>query len=349
MKPLIIILTICCFYLAGCKKELEPELKDVPYPEAPPYEPTELVVASQNTSVLMLYSYNSNMFVAGSSNYLVGKYNGYETNYASNYDLNNGVVNVFCDFNNKIYAGGSFGTYSKGWYFAECSSDGTLTKTSLTFNRDINCLAKYDNKLAVGGEFYSINGAAYNYIALLNPDLTLAPIESKFDGPVSTLITYKNELIAGGSFINSSGKQLNYIARWNGTAWQPLGTGLDAEPTSMAIFKDELYVCGGFSTAGGKAISMIAKWNGTEWSAVGGGITSANGSPLTMCADKSNLYVGGDFEMAGSLNAKNFAYWNGKNWLSVISPSIYEINSVVLNYKTVYASSVYDSKIYKLK
>ena len=43
---------------------------------------------------------------------------------------------------------------------------------------------------------------------------------------VCALTVYNGELIAGGWFTTAGGVTCNCIARWDGSAWQPLGSGM---------------------------------------------------------------------------------------------------------------------------
>src|SRR6185369_6253161 len=67
------------------------------------------------------------------------------------------------------------------------------------------------------------------------------------------------------------------IAAWNGTAWQPLGTGIPqlddrySPVQAMAVYNGEVVVAGYFNQAGGVAANNIARWNGTQWRTLGSG------------------------------------------------------------------------------
>src|SRR5437867_13109882 len=71
---------------------------------------------------------------------------------------------------------------------------------------------------------------------------------------VGTLAVYNGELIAGGGFVNAGGIPVNHIARWNGSTWQPLGSGLGEEGDSveaLTTYNGELIAGGFVTTAGG--------------------------------------------------------------------------------------------------
>ena len=55
----------------------------------------------------------------------------------------------------------------------------------------------------------------------------------------------------------------NHIARWDGTAWHPLGSGMNGFVDALAFGPDgSLYAGGKFTTAGGVTANGIARWDG---------------------------------------------------------------------------------------
>src|SRR4051794_6703920 len=70
----------------------------------------------------------------------------------------------------------------------------------------------------------------------------------------------------GGDFDNAGAIPANYVARWDGVAWYPLGTGLDAPPEQIAVSGKNVYVVGdNITRAGDAVVNDIARWNGTQW------------------------------------------------------------------------------------
>jgi len=154
---------------------------------------------------------------------------------------------------------------------------------------------------------------------------TFVPLSTPFEGPnqlVNAIIKYDGNIIAAGYFISFNGDTLNDIARWDGTTWQPLGTGIYIGPglaswvNCMEVFNGELYAGGYFKFAGGVPVSGIAKWNGTAWSDVGGGLSSNFTDQIRDMKVYGNaLYVAGSFtEIGGVVDAKYLASWNGTTW-----------------------------------
>jgi hypothetical protein len=89
-------------------------------------------------------------------------------------------------------------------------------------------------------------------------------------GDVCALAVYNDHLIAAGQF-EWSNPFLRHIARWNGTAFEGLGSGLAPQPLwppppavrDLLVFNGSLYVGGRFGYAGGKPSMGIARWDDT--------------------------------------------------------------------------------------
>jgi hypothetical protein len=125
---------------------------------------------------------------------------------------------------------------------------------------------------------------------------------------VLALTVYAGELIAGGyDFRSAGGMPCNYIARWNGSAWHPLGSGMDDPVWSLTVYPaaaGELIAGGDFTTAGDVACSHIARWNGNTWQSLGPGM---NGPVYGLAAYNDELIAGGYFWTAGGVGANYIA------------------------------------------
>ena len=143
---------------------------------------------------------------------------------------------------------------------------------------------------------------------------------------IRAVISLGGNLYAGGHFSTIGAcSTCNNIAMWDGSAWQPLGSGLsgsfEAGPSvsALAVGPDgNLYVGGDFTSAGACTdCKGIARWNVTTgvWSALNTGMDAAVYSiafhPIT-----GNLYVGGNFTTAGACTSGclHIAMWDGGIW-----------------------------------
>lgn len=170
----------------------------------------------------------------------------------------------------------------------------------------------FDGRLYVGGDFTSIGGTAANGIAVYDPTAgTWSAMGSGIAGGfVFQVIRGPNgDIYACGSFTSMGGvANTSRIARWDGSAWNALGTGLGSVGEDMAFGPDGLlYVVGQFTTAGGGAANRIASWSGSAWAALGAGLDNR-----TRCVAVTRgglVYVGGDFANAGGGAAVRAAVW----------------------------------------
>ncbi len=200
-------------------------------------------------------------------------------------------------------------------------------------NNSVRCLVTSDDErgiptLYAGGIFSTAGGVAAHGVATWNGS-SWSPLGSGMNGTVESLAIFDDglgggpALYAGGSFTTAGDVAANYIARWNGTVWQPLGSGMNWEVRALAAYDDglgagpALYAAGAFDAAGGTAANRIARWNGTGWSSLGSGTNNAINA-LAVVADGSgggsSLYAAGHFTTAGGNAANRIARWNGVTW-----------------------------------
>jgi hypothetical protein len=156
-------------------------------------------------------------------------------------------------------------------------------------------------RLIIGGDWFTGSIAILgNTLSPASPFASFFPIGDGLDGPVYALTTYDPDgpagpspelLIAGGSFSYSLGSEVSNIAAWDGSQWQPLGSGTNGPVTGLAVVDYDdagpqppmLIASGGFSTAGGTSQPWIAAWNGSAWVDVPG-YGLGNGRSVTAIA-----------------------------------------------------------------
>ena len=128
-------------------------------------------------------------------------------------------------------------------------------------------------------------------------------------------------LYAGGDFAMVGDIAASGIARWNGSAWEPLGSGV-ADPlfagfgvkTMVTDVSGHLFVAGNFSTAGGEPANNVARWDGSRWHPVGDGIA---GVITQIGFDGAGvLYAGGLFVhvVPNVTQTSGIARWDGHMW-----------------------------------
>lgn len=128
--------------------------------------------------------------------------------------------------------------------------------------------------LYVAGAFTNAGGVGNaDYIAVWNPvTSSWGALGTGMDNPVNTLaFDAAGILYAGGTFTTAGGVPAAFVAQWNGTQWEPLGSGLTggvgANVSALTVLGDETLLAGGFfDTAGGVAVpDSGARWNGSAW------------------------------------------------------------------------------------
>ena len=112
-------------------------------------------------------------------------------------------------------------------------------------------------------------------------------------------------IVVGGGFTDAGGALANRVARWNGTIWQPFGSGLGGlVETLLPLANGDLVVGGSFNSAGGSPASGLARWNGAAWAPLGPGLGQV--FDLAMAAN-GDVVVAGSFVGLGTDAAQSVA------------------------------------------
>jgi hypothetical protein len=132
----------------------------------------------------------------------------------------------------------------------------------------------------------------------------------------------------------------SYIAKWNGTAWSPVGSGMNNSVNALAARGSDIYAGGLFTAAGTVTANFIAKWDGSGWSLLGSG---TNGFVYAIAVNGSNLYAGGTFTSAGGLAARYIAKWDGSAWSALGSGASSSVVALAVNDSDLYAGGSFIS------
>jgi len=89
-----------------------------------------------------------------------------------------------------------------------------------------------------------------------------------FDPIVKAFAVYRGDLILAGRFQIAGGQEIRNIARWDGSAYYPLGDGLNERVDSLTVYNDWLIAGGNFDRAGNVVSPHVARWDGTAWSSM---------------------------------------------------------------------------------
>ncbi len=189
----------------------------------------------------------------------------------------NGTVNALALSGSTVYAGGSFTTAGGStanrialWNGSSWSSLGTGSANGLSGT--VQTIAINGTDIYVGGSFASAGTVAVGGIAKWD-GTNWSGLGSGASGPSGPDVrglafAGDGKLYCCGRFTNISGVDANGIARWDGTKWQPLGSGFFADTAAvraigLVIRGNDIYAAGTFSGAGLTESSGVARWNET--------------------------------------------------------------------------------------
>ncbi len=169
--------------------------------------------------------------------------------------------------------------------------------------------------VVVGGSFRSFGNAVAAGLASYEPvGRACAPLVGSLQvagtavpGIRAIAVAANNDLIVTGIFDHIDGTAANGIARWNGVAWQPLGTGLPGLANALLALPNGDVLAGGYFTPGG---TSVLRWDGVSWSPFG----SITGTVQALVAmQNGEVVAGGSSLLPGELH---LARWSGAGWAS---------------------------------
>lgn len=126
------------------------------------------------------------------------------------------------------------------------------------------------------------------------------------------------ELYAAGSFTLAGGEAVDRVARFDGSAWQTLGPGLDLLTLDLEVFDDgsgeALYLVGADLNFSTSVDREVVRWDGQDFSAVGFTSSLFNPEPSEVAIFDDGhgdaLYAAGSQPAGGAILAR----WNGTVW-----------------------------------
>lgn len=261
-----------------------------------------------------------------------------------------GRVEALAEFNGELIAGGVFSQANEGASTSVSANNvarwNGSTWQSLGDNGvsgDTYALSVFQSELYVGGNFWEASAGGAAPVSARNLAKWDGSDWSRVDahegnGPdwrVYALDATVDHLYIGGGFsrINLENNETllaNYIIRWDGTAWQTMGTGAGVGVFSgqgssnvwhIKIIGGQVYLAGNFTVANrGQPIPAngVARWDtvGEQWFALGNGLggQGADGPIQTSLQTPLGLVVGGAFTAIGGTQANRIAVWDGTAW-----------------------------------
>jgi hypothetical protein len=200
------------------------------------------------------------------------------------------------------------------------------TDPTTPYTEHIDALTTLPNgDIIAGGFFDTADGQRARNIARWN-GFSWVPLGqgiggTALTGPNGTLqVTVKalttrpnGDLIAAGDFTTAGTVTANRIARWNGSAWSPLGSGINGVVYALTTLPNGDIIAGGnFTNAGGVPVNNIARWNGSSWFPISTGIVGTVYTLTTL--PNGNLIAGGYFTTTGGVPTNCVLRWNGTTW-----------------------------------
>ena len=195
---------------------------------------------------------------------------------------------------------------------------GTWANISTDFAAAVYALCRgNDGLIYIGGAFTNAGDANGDYIVKWNPTTAaLASLSTGANNTVWALATSPaGNIYIGGAFTDLGGVSGDRIAYWDGSAFQPLSTGIGNGLVYTLVFGQDgtLYIGGTFTDHINANGDYITKWNGTAFSSMGTGMQS-NVYVLAVHPN-GDIYAGGDFTLAGGVsNTVSIARWDGSAW-----------------------------------
>jgi hypothetical protein len=233
--------------------------------------------------------------------------------------VDNDGLHVQAAPNGDVYVGGYFHTAGGVPAYHIARWDGSSWHSvgaQAGLNDDVYTIAisKDGTKLYVGGKFTDDFGeSADGLLRIAEYTVSTNAFTAMGDGlngaVREVIISPSNYIYICGDFTLSGIATMNYVSRWNGSAWEQLGTGLSGGIAySMDISeKGEVLVVGAFTSAGGISARSVAMWNGSTWVNLDVFINIATTpTPFAVNFNGDDIIVGGG-SFSGFVNTSIFS------------------------------------------
>ncbi len=147
------------------------------------------------------------------------------------------------------------------------------------------------------------------------------------NGNVYTIIQFDSDLIIGGSFRIGGAP----IVRWNGTEWEPMGTGFGS---SSSVVHDAIVYDGDLVVTGN--VGILHRWVDDHWEVFNGGFAGGSVGHVLLEQD-GNLFIGGEFSGVNGVSASRVAFWDGAEWHPMGAGFNNEVSAMAMHDGVLYA------------
>lgn len=141
----------------------------------------------------------------------------------------------------------------------------------------------------------------------------LPPLQNSLQlGGLPLIATLNGQPVIGGARVPTAPN--SRIVRWDGSAWQPLGTFLS--PTALHETNGMLYASGvGLDESATFVVGLCWRWSGTEWTKIGG----AGEFAASFAVFDGELFAGGNYRTIDGRQVDGVVRFDGSTWLPVSS------------------------------
>lgn len=163
-------------------------------------------------------------------------------------------------------------------------------------------LEVYEDKIFVGGEFYSVDDKYYENFAVLHNNKWSGIGENHeigIEGSVRSIKVIKGEIYIGGILRLERRGESHGLLKWDGKKWIGIGERLSAGARDVYVnniepWQNGFIASGYFLNAGNLQVNHIAYYDGSAWRDIEGGIQPGN---IKFTLLNNSLYAAGPFEL----------------------------------------------------
>ncbi|MEM6377105.1 MAG: LamG domain-containing protein, partial [Bacteroidota bacterium] len=271
-----------------------------------------------------------------------------------------GVIHAMAVNGGSIYVGGNFSGVESG---TSVSGLNNIARWDISeqrwyaldkgLNKPVLAIENQGNKIVVGGQFDGVGsgGDPVSGLKLVGKwdGSKWEPIRQGLAfGTVQTIAVDGQNIYLGGVVrvpADNVNIQSSCIIKWNGTDWEALDEGLNAQVHDIEVHSSgDVYAVGDFTNAHQNGtqvdgLNRIARWNGSEWKPLEKGL---NGSVDAIAIDGDNIIVGGSFSNVAQggtsvTGLNNIAKWNGNNWSTIGNGISSHVRTIELHGDKIYA------------
>ncbi len=216
-----------------------------------------------------------------------------------------------------------------------------------------NCVAFFQGKLWVGGNYYLNDGTLANEIASWDGSTwttyssdTL--VGTNATGDVDALAVVGDSLLALGNFSSMAGVPVNGIAVYHDSTWYSLQGGIYGVGYAAIPFDGKLYVGGWFTQAGGVNAMAIATLSKGIWSGIARMVMPQVGwafnSVFAVATTGRYVFIGGDFTTIAGQTCNHVAAYDKrlKQWITLGPGVDGEVRSLAIKGDTLVVGGTFN-------